>query len=86
MVACPQIDSPLAIFATANCEGMNIEQRTHRPKGEAAQLRTRPLAPQKIGQQCGDQRAMHDQTGIALHAGDVAAVIMDAMPLKVNAE
>src|SRR3954454_12632925 len=82
MVARPQIDATFVSLSTADREGMNIEQRTDRAEGEAAQLHLWPLAPQEISQQRGDQRTMHDQARVTLDPCDIAAVIVDAMAIE----
>src|SRR5256885_11484015 len=53
---------------------MQVEGGAHGLELEGQHLRLGQLAAQQVQQQRGDQRAVHDQARIALHARDVAAV------------
>ena len=47
--------------------------------GEGAQGLSIASAQSKIGQQCGDQRAMHDEALMAFDLAGIIPVIMDAV-------
>ena len=61
---------------------MPIERRPHGAEAEALDHRTRLVPPHQVGQQRGDQRAVHDQAGIALLLRHVLAVIVDAVAVE----
>ena len=65
-----------------HAERVQVERGTHGLEGEAGDLRGRQLAAQQIEQQGSDQRAMHDEAGVALDFGDVLAVVMDAVAIE----
>jgi hypothetical protein len=61
---------------------VQVEGRPHRLERERLHGRTRHLAPHQVGQQRGDQRAVHDQARVALHLGHVLAVVVDAVAVE----
>src|SRR4051812_37211465 len=50
----------------ADVEGVEVEGRANGLEAEARHVGTGHLAPQQVHQQRGDQRAVHDQAGVAL--------------------
>src|SRR6185503_802963 len=81
MVARPQ-GNAFSILAPTNGETMDVEQRAHRPKGKPDHLCIGHAASQQVDQQCGDQRTVHDQSGVTLDFGHVWTVVVDAMAVE----
>ena len=62
-------------------ERCDIEQRADCTEAEGGH-RSRRIPAQQIDQQSGDQRAVHDQAGIALGFGDVPSVVVNAVAVE----
>lgn len=59
---------------------VHIKGRTHRFEVK----RTGRLAANQLNQQRGNQRAVHDEVGVALHVGHLLAVVMNAVTIAVT--
>src|SRR5437867_6026675 len=83
MVLGPQPDGLAIVLELAvDAEGVQVEGRTHGLEAEAGDVCIGRVAAHEVHQQRGDQRAVHDQTRIALDVGDVLAVVVDAMAVE----
>jgi hypothetical protein len=68
--------------SACNAPLTRVESRAHGLEPEARDIRLRHLATHQVHQQGGNQRAVHDQTGVALDLGDVLAVVVDAVAVE----
>src|SRR5277367_4921931 len=66
---------------TGDRERGGVEQRANGAEAEARQRRCHVPAEQ-IDEQSRQQRAMHYKARIIFHAGDVAAIVMNAMAVE----
>jgi hypothetical protein len=73
---------PVGAGRAADMEGVQVEGGPHGAEAEARHVGARPLAPQQVHQQRGDQRAVHDQARVAFDLGDVLAVVVDAVAVE----
>ena len=63
-------------------ERRNVKHWPHRAKLEMRQPGLGQVLAQQIHQQSSDQRAMHDQAGVALDLGDITAVVMNPVAIE----
>ena len=61
---------------------MDVEGGPHRLELKAQHLGIGLLASQQVHQERGDQGAVHDEAGVALHLGDVLAVVVNAVTVE----
>src|SRR5919206_5280816 len=62
----PQADRAVVARLTVDLERVEVEGRAHRPEAEGRDVGARGVAPQQVQQQRGEQRAVNDQTRVAL--------------------
>ena len=73
---------PSAARLAVDLERVQVEGRAYRPEAEGGDIGARRVASQQVQQQRGEQRPVDDETGVALDLGDVAAVVVDAVPVE----
>src|SRR6185436_4011800 len=85
MVLGPQLDGLAVVLKLAvDAERVQVERRPDGLEAERRDVGLGQAAPHQVHQQRGDQRPVHDQSGIALDFGDVLAVVVD--PVAVERE
>src|SRR5581483_4451783 len=83
VVARPQADLiAVRVRFAADEEVVDVEQRTHGAEFVAGHDGLGHLPAQEVEQQGRDERAVHDETGIALFLRDVAAIVVDTMRVE----
>src|SRR5690606_19134002 len=79
----PEADGfAISRWQTMQLEGPEVKHRAYRAELEFEQACVRKVAAQQVHQQGRNQRAMHDEARVALHLGDVFAVVVNAVAVE----
>src|ERR1700712_5752003 len=77
-----EMRNAIDVQRSADREAGNIEDRAHGPESKIGDLDSRMAFDQLVEEQGCDQRAMHDEAGIALSVTGIVAVVMDAVAVE----